>query len=59
MRDVIYLNDKCYQRHTTLIEIETLAQLEQIALRNQTTLCEMLNDILTKGVQSHATTSVH
>ncbi|WP_185749375.1 hypothetical protein [Stutzerimonas stutzeri] len=58
MRDVIYLNDKCYQRHTTLIEIETLAQLEQIALRNQTTLCEVLNDILTKGVQSYAT-SVH
>ncbi|MGG6259050.1 hypothetical protein ACQ259_02940 [Stutzerimonas stutzeri] len=55
---MIYLKDKCYQRHTTLIEIETLAQLEQIALRNQTTLCEVLNDILTKGVQSHAT-SVH
>lgn len=52
MRSTIYIRDKCYTKETVLLELELLSKLQQLSTEKETTVSELINHLLSKGIKN-------
>jgi hypothetical protein len=52
MRNDIYINDKCYTKETLLIELNLLAGLQGLSLRQSVSISELVNKYIAEGVKN-------